>query len=106
MKTKKFKKKNSKKNSKTEIKYLSKDVRKSQKNDLPRSRRPFDFISSTFLARFPSRGLQPQGKRGLSHHSLAKTPSTQWSYLDFLKSNRSEIIVLPPFSTDWTGLDD
>ncbi|RUS12694.1 hypothetical protein BC937DRAFT_87234 [Endogone sp. FLAS-F59071] len=35
---------------------------------------------------------------------FTKTPKN-WSYLDFLKSNRSEILVLPPFTTDWTGLN-
>ncbi|RUS21573.1 hypothetical protein BC937DRAFT_92231 [Endogone sp. FLAS-F59071] len=29
----------------------------------------------------------------------------KWSYLDFLQSNWPRILLLPPFSTDWTGLD-
>ncbi|KAG9305058.1 hypothetical protein G9A89_007461, partial [Geosiphon pyriformis] len=36
---------------------------------------------------------------------FTKTPPKNWSYLEFLKSNRSEILVLPPFAADWTGLN-
>ena len=31
--------------------------------------------------------------------------SDKWSYLHFLQSNRSAIIKLEPFSTDWKGLN-
>ncbi|RUP45526.1 hypothetical protein BC936DRAFT_148057 [Jimgerdemannia flammicorona] len=41
-----------------------------------------------------------------SHYPIFyENPSKQWSYLNFLKTNRPEIIKLPPFSTDWTGLN-
>ncbi|KAG9298147.1 hypothetical protein G9A89_002584 [Geosiphon pyriformis] len=34
-----------------------------------------------------------------------KTSSEKWSYWHFLRSNQAEIITLPPFSDEWTGLD-